>query len=195
MSVGKKLDAREERFVEEYLIDLDPRRAGVAAGYSATMANSKVYQWVSNRKIKPHVYDAIRDRQAERSKRTEITQDRVLSELAKIGFSDLRNVLTSDGRLIGPKNWDDDIAGAISSLEVVTRHGDEGAPTEYTHKIKVWDKPSALINIGKHLGMFANKHEHSGPGGGPIETSDVSLTEVARRLAFIMTSAIEEDEE
>jgi phage terminase small subunit len=37
----KPLDAREQRFVDEYLIDLDPRRAALAAGYSATMARTK----------------------------------------------------------------------------------------------------------------------------------------------------------
>src|SRR6185437_4045552 len=60
--------------------------------YSETMAASKAYQWVSNGKVKPHVYAAVEAAQAGRAKRVEITQDRVLEELAKIGFTDLADV-------------------------------------------------------------------------------------------------------
>lgn len=75
-----------------------------------------------------------------------------------------------------PQNWDDDTAAAISSLEVVTNTSEHGKDEdgnkiiEHVHKIKVWDKNSALEKLGKHLGMFPNKHEHSGPDGGPIDT-------------------------
>jgi len=75
---GKQLDARERRFVDEYLIDLDPKRAAIAAGYSASMAASKVYQWVSVGKEKRHVYGAIQIAMDGRKERTGITQDWVL---------------------------------------------------------------------------------------------------------------------
>ncbi|MDL2401582.1 terminase small subunit [Rhizobium mayense] len=49
----ERLTHREIRFVREYLIDLDPKRAAIEAGYSKTVAASKAYQWVSNGKVKP----------------------------------------------------------------------------------------------------------------------------------------------
>ncbi len=61
------LDAREKRLVEEYLIGPDPKQAAINAGYSASTAASKAYQWVSICKIKPHVFDAVKAMQAERS--------------------------------------------------------------------------------------------------------------------------------
>ncbi len=82
-SMPQELDAKERRFVSEYLIDLDPKRAAIEAGYSATVAASKAYQWVSNSKVKPHVYEAIQKAMNSRSKRTEITADNVLRELAR----------------------------------------------------------------------------------------------------------------
>ena len=155
----KKLDPKESRFVEEYLKDLDPRRSAIEAGYSETTAASKAYQWVSNRKIKPHVFDAIDAAKQKRSKRTEITQDRVLQELAKVGFSDIRGALNSNGQLIAAQEWDDQFAGAVSSLEVVQRpsgeYDDDGKPImENVSKFRMWDKMNALEKMGKHLGMF-----------------------------------------
>ena len=76
---AKQLDAREQRFVDEYLIDLDPKRAAIEAGYSASTADIKSYGWVSKSKsTKPHVFAAIAEEQADRSERTQITQDWVL---------------------------------------------------------------------------------------------------------------------
>jgi len=80
----RQLDKREQVFVSEYLIDLDPRRAALAAGYRKTMAESKAYQWVSNRKIKPHVHEAIQKAMDKRSKKTEITAEYVLTSLKSI---------------------------------------------------------------------------------------------------------------
>lgn len=73
-----KLSARDKRFVDEYLIDLSPERAALAAGYSATVARTKAYMWVSNGKVKPLVYQAIMAGMEKRSERTKITQDMVL---------------------------------------------------------------------------------------------------------------------
>ena len=73
-----KLSARDKRFVDEYLIDLSPERAALAAGYSATVARTKAYMWVSNGKVKPLVYAAILAGMEKRSERTKITQDMVL---------------------------------------------------------------------------------------------------------------------
>ena len=81
---AKKLDYREKVFVNEYLVDLDPNRAAIAAGYSKTMAASKAYQWVSNGKIKPHVFMAVQKAMDKRSEKTEITAEYVLTNLRDI---------------------------------------------------------------------------------------------------------------
>ena len=59
---------------------------------------------------------------------------------------------------------DDVTAATVSSIEVVTRKvpGGEEAEVEHVAKIKTWDKQTALVNIGRHLGMFTDKIEHSG---------------------------------
>lgn len=163
--MAEKLTPKQQRFVEEYLIDLNATQAAIRAGYSENSAQQMGYENLS----KPFIADYVAVAMRERQERTQVTSDMVVAELAKIGFSDLRNVLTKNGHLIDPQDWDDDTAGAISSLEVVKTHraGDveDDKPIEYTHKIKTWDKNSALEKLGKHLGMYVDKVDHLSSDG------------------------------
>lgn len=163
------LTDKQRRFVDEYLIDLNATQAAVRAGYSENTARS-----IGSENLgKPAVAAAIAEAQQMRAARTEITADRVVRELARVAFSDLRGIFTENGHLIDPRDWDSDIAAAIAAVEVVTSSRGEkdtaGRPAvKYTHKIKVWDKISALEKLGRHLGMFVNRHEHTGKDGGPL---------------------------
>lgn len=159
------LTDKQSRFVEEYLVDLNATQAAIRAGYSENTAHSIGHENLS----KPEIADAIAQAQQERSERTKVTQDMVIRELARIGFSDLRKLMSDDGVLKQPSDWDDETAAAISSMEVVRRGPNwtkdkdkEDEEPEYTHKIKTWDKNSALEKLAKHLGMFVDKVEHSG---------------------------------
>ncbi len=178
-----ELTGKQKRFVEEYLIDLNATQAAIRAGYSEKTAS----EIGSENLGKPQIAEAIAEAQAERSKRTEITQDMVIRELARIGFSDLRKVMTNGGALINPTEWDDDLAGAISSLEVVTVHRGEvdehgNKVPEHIHKLKVWDKNSALEKLGKHLGMFTDRVDLTS-GGKKIEMPTAIILKAADEQA------------
>jgi phage terminase small subunit len=115
----------------------------------------------------------VSEAQAERARRTEIDADRVLVELGRIGMSDIRRAFTESGDLRPIHDLDDDIAAAIAGVEVVTRPGAEvdengNRTVEHVHKIRLWDKNSALDKIAKHLGMLVERHEHTGKDGAPI---------------------------
>lgn len=158
-----KLTPKQARFVQEYLIDLDATKAATRAGYSARTAKQQGHVLLQ----KPHVQAAVKAATDARSERTGITADRVLQELARLGFSDLRRAFDEKGNLKRPEEWDDDTAAAIASVEVVTRSIGDGE-VEQVHKIKVWDKNSALEKLGKHLKMFVERHEHTGKDGTPV---------------------------
>ncbi len=169
-AAGRSLNAKQARFVEEYLIDLNATQAAIRAGYSEKGAEVQGHRMLSNVKIAAAVAEA----QACRADRTEITVDRVLRELSRVGMSDVRKLFTADGALRSIQDLDDDTAAALASVEVVTKrlpgNGDDPPEVEYVHKMKFWDKNSALEKIGKHLGMFIERHEHTGAGGGPIHS-------------------------
>jgi phage terminase small subunit len=129
------LGPRQERFIEEYLLDLNAKQSAIRAGYSPKTAEAQGSRLLSNVKVQR----ALTARMAERSNRTEVAADRALLEIARIGFSDLRRLFHEDGRLKHPLAWDDDTAASVASVEVVTRNLGDGT-VEYVHKIKLWDK-------------------------------------------------------
>lgn len=148
------LTAKQERFVAEYLIDLNATQAAIRAGYSEKSAHVIGPENLG----KPIIAAAIAEAQAKRSERTQITQDMVLAEIARIGFSDLRKAVSWSGQTVTLKHseeLDDDTAAAVSEV----------ALTQSGLRIKMHDKLSALEKLGKHLGMFGG--EGSGDDDAP----------------------------
>ena len=84
-----KLTAKQKRFRDEYLIDLNATQAAIRAGYSSKTANEQGARLLAN----VSVQEAIAKATAERSKRTGISQDRVIQELARIAFVNPQNVI------------------------------------------------------------------------------------------------------
>lgn len=164
--VANELTAKQQEFCEQYMVDLNGTQAAIRAGYSEHTAKEIAYELLT----KLHIKARVAELKAAQSDRTTITADKVLHEIARLAFSDLRRLMTPAGHLINPQDWDDDTAAAVSSVEVVTyTPRGEDKPIEYTHKIKAWDKNSALEKLCKHLGLTKERLEHSSPGGGPPE--------------------------
>ena len=156
-----KLTNKQSRFIEEYLVDLNATQAAIRAGYSEKTAMEQGYQLLQ----KTSVQECIQKRMDGRSKRTEITSDRILEEIAKIGFSDVRNILTETDHLRRVSSLPDDVAACVQSIEVVTRQtgqtdADGNKEVEYVHKIRLADKLKGLELLGKHLVLFTEKHVH-----------------------------------
>lgn len=145
-----KLTAKQQRFVEEYLIDLNATQAAIRAGYSAKNADKIGSELLG----KTRVSEEISITMAKRSKRTGINQDRVVLELAKIAFVKITDVI-NDSAEIKPDAKEDDIA-CIESIKVKlipTKSGDMGIERE----VKLSSKMKALELLGKHLGMWNDK--------------------------------------
>lgn len=148
-------NAKHEAFAQGLAKGLSADEAYAQAGFKPNRGNASRLK--ANESISARVNELL-DRSGERA---EVTIARVLDEMRKLGFSDMRRAFDESGRLKRPEEWDDDFAASIASVEVVTRNIGDGE-VEHVHKIKVWDKNSALEKIAKHLGMFIERHEHSG---------------------------------
>ncbi|QQX91325.1 terminase small subunit [Gluconobacter sphaericus] len=151
-----KLNEKQARFVEEYLVDLNAAQAAIRAGYSQKTARTQGQRLLTNADIQ----DAVSEAQKSRSARTQITQDRVIQEIARLGLSDVRKLFDDGGRLFQPHEWDDDTAAAVASIEVDQRKepGEDGERYTVT-KIKAWDKNAALEKLCKHLGLYERDNE------------------------------------
>lgn len=148
-------------FIKEYLIDLNATQAAIRAGYS-----EKTAEVIGHENLrKPNIAEAIKEAMEKRSERTEVTQDMVINELAKIAFLDIRQAFDKDGSLKKIADMPDEVARAIGGMDISSI-----GELEIAKKIKLIDKKGALELLGKHLKMFTDKTEITGANGNPIET-------------------------
>ena len=152
-----KLTAKQKKFVEEYLIDLNATQAAIRAGYSTESAKEIGCENLT----KPNVKNEIDKAMAERSRRTGINQDRVLRELAKIAFVNPNDVINFRDATV--KMTSEENLAAIASIKVKEMPGEYGNATE--REVKLYDKLRALDLLGRHLGMFKDKIEINGDMG------------------------------
>ncbi|MBN9520201.1 terminase small subunit [bacterium] len=129
---------------------------------------------------------------AKHLKTHEVTIERVKQEYARLAFLDIRKAFDENGNLKLVHELDDDTAAAIAGLDVEELWEGRGEDRENIgrlRKIKLSDKRGALDSLATHLGMFVERHEHTGKDGGPIVTEDRTLLETARRIAFLLSQA------
>lgn len=146
-----KLTPKQQRFVEEYLIDLNATQASIRAGYSSKTAN----EIGAENLTKPSIKEAIALAMAERSRRTGISQDRVIKEYARIAFANMKDFATwnKDGvEFTDSEDLSEDDAACVAEVSETEIETDYG--TKRTKRLKLYDKNSALEKVGKHLGMF-----------------------------------------
>ncbi len=158
------LTAKQKLFVSEYLIDLNATQAAIRAGYAEKHAAVIGHENLR----KPNIASAIHAAMGKREARTEITQDRVLAEYAKIAFLDPRQFFDAAGALIPVSKLPAEVAAALSGMDVSTVKLSDG-DFEQTKKIKLADKKGALDSIARHLGMFTDKSDVNVSGNLTVE--------------------------
>jgi len=154
------LNDKQERFCREYVIDLNGKQAAIRAGYSEVTAEVQASRLLSIVKVQ----ERVKQLQDEIGKRLDLTADMVVMELAKIGFSNMSDYVNGD---LTFKKLDDlttDKTAAISSIEVSEfRGGKDSRATEKKIKFRLHDKRAALVDLGKHLGIFEKDNSQKVP--------------------------------
>ena len=142
---------RQRIFVKEYCVDFNITRAARAAGYAKSSASNTGTSLLRKKEIQI----AIRDELQQRLDRIEISQDMVITELAKIAFSDMKFFA----------RWNNNRVELLDSSELpegTTACISEISETTRGLRIKLHDKRAALELLGRHLGLFTDKLEISG---------------------------------
>jgi len=137
-------------FAEEYLIDLNATQAAIRAGYSEKTAKSQGARLLTD----VDVAALIQAGADNRSRRLEISQDRVLLELAKLAFSDLRTFTGWGPTGIQMKDSDELEEHDSACVQEVSLHSTNSG---YNMRFKLHDKCPAIKMLGQHLGMFTEK--------------------------------------
>jgi len=154
----RPLSARQQAFVEAYLTDLNASTAYQKA-YKVPMSSAGT---AGARLLKSvRIATVINTLVQKRSDKTGVTAERVVQELAALGFADVRKAFTWDAQqtaFIPSTDIDDDTARAIQSVKSRTRFMPNGPGKEPTRvvelELKMHAKEPALNLIARHLGML-----------------------------------------
>lgn len=177
-----KLTPKQQRFADEYLVDLNGKQAAIRAGYSEKTAEAQASRLLSNAKVQHY----IQKRKQDRVERTEITQDMVLYELASIAFSNAADyakvvekeatiqtdegeeiqLFDKDGNPVMYRTVEPVLTSELTEKQKralsVIKKGRDG------FEIKPYDKLRALELLGKHIGMFQDRVEVTGEVNNPM---------------------------
>ena len=151
------LNKKQKRFCEEYVIDLNGTQAAIRAGYSEKTAQEQASRLLSNVMVQEYV-QKLQDEIAERNK---LKADDIVQELRKIGFMTVDLIFDENGNIKNVHELDDKAKAAISSIKITERtYGkDDNETTETTKEVKLWDKGKALVELGKHMGIFKEDND------------------------------------
>ena len=177
----QKLSDQRRRFVAEYLVDQNGTRAAVRAGYSKRSAHVTATRLLKDANVRAAI-DARFDR---RIKRTDITGDRVVLELARIVFADVLNYVSITDRGIAARlssELTEDQARAIAEVsESIDAQGNRRI------KYKLHDKTRAADLLSKLLGMQVTRSEVTGRGGGPVRVEATTIDEDRAAMRDLLT--------
>jgi len=138
------LTAKQRVFVDAYLVDLNATTAAIAAGYPAKNARIIGSQNLSKLNIKAAIDAAMRERAAKLG----VSGDKVIQQLGHLAFADIRKAVSWKDGVVSLTDSDKLDVATAAAIHSVTQ-GKDGEI-----KIRFHAKESALVNLGKHLGLF-----------------------------------------
>lgn len=166
------LTDKQRLFCHEYIKDLNATKAAIRAGYKEVNADTVACELIK----KTWVSLEIQRLMDKRSKKLEIKSDEILQELKLLGHSDIRGLFDENNCVKPMKNWPEELARAVASIEVIEEY--QRLPMDvhctectklitqqligFTKKVKFWDKPKSLELMGRHKKLFTDRVEHSG---------------------------------
>jgi phage terminase small subunit len=163
----RPLTAKQRRFVEEYCTDWNGTQAAIRAGYAKRSAQ----QIATENLLKPVIQQAIGKELDRLTEETGVTAEKVLRELGRIAFSDLRDLFVwseEHAAFIPSRDLTEEEAAVISEIQsetITTNIGSEEdgiSETRVKLKMKTYDKLGALDKLSRHLGLFKDTVEHTG---------------------------------
>ncbi|WP_333571326.1 terminase small subunit [Sphingomonas sp.] len=168
------LTPKQQRFVEEYLIDLNATQAAIRAGYSQQTAHAIGHENLS----KPEVTAAIAEAKADRSERTRIDAAWVLTRLAEEAEADMSDLYDEAGALKPVKDWPVIWRkGLVAGIKAVEERDERGNVVGMVREVKLSDRIKRIELIGKHIDVqaFKDKVEHTGGIEVTVSSEDAGL--------------------
>lgn len=155
-----KLTQKQKLFCDYYLVSLNATDAAIKAGYSRKTAQQVGSENLSKLVIKEY----IGNKQVKLAEKIEVTQQMVLEELHKIGFSNIQDLMEEGFSFKDIVELEKNKAAAIESVKVrtTTKTFDGATETIKEVTLKKFDKVKALEQLGRHLGFFEVDNKQKG---------------------------------
>lgn len=161
------LNIKQRQFVCEYLRDFHGTNAAIRAGYKAKAAYAQANKLLKQVEIR----SILQQFEAKQIELADVTATNVLLEAARLTFSDLRRLFDADDEMLPIHQWPDDIARAVSSVEM---HEDGGG----IRKVRTWPKAEPMKLLAAHLRLTGPNPE---PPADPKDTGPAIVIILANR--------------
>jgi phage terminase small subunit len=154
-----KLNTKQKLFCIEYIKDFNATQAAIRAGYSRKTAGSSGHNLLKNIEIQREISEATK----ERTEKTKIDAEWVLTRLAEEAKADIADIYSDDGGLKPVKDWPliwrQGLVSGIDSHQEYDYVNGEKVPAGVVQKIRLSDRVKRLELIGKHVDVqaFADK--------------------------------------
>lgn len=198
---GDGLTGKQKVFIDAYLSNgFNATEAARTAGYKGDSNTLSSVGYENLRK--PEILVVVNGRLNEAA----MSANEVLARLSRIARGEVDDFLDEDGKFDLPKARRLKKTGLLKKLknkrtskrvDTMETGGEGNRETLETSllyeevEFEMYSAHEALRDLGKYHKLFADRLEHTGKDGGPIETSDASLTDEQRagRIAAILDAA------
>ncbi len=157
---NKQLTPRQKRFCEEYVILLNGTQSALKAGFKKRSAAEQSTRLLKNVKVQKFIAEL----QSEISERNKLSADMIVAELRKIAFWDIRTFVGKNQEVKDISKLTGDEAAPVVGIKTkkTTYRQDGKDVNEVTTELKLSDKRAALVDLGRHLGVFEKDNDQKG---------------------------------
>ncbi len=149
---------QHKRFADRYFETLNGTQSAIYAGFSVDTAKQQAWQLLQREDIQEY----LEQLRAELNDKTGISKEKVLREVARIAFADIRNYYTGDDKLKAITDLDDDEAAALASVKTYEEYS-QHEPIGINKEIKLYNKLDGLEKLARHLGLYAKDNDQKQP--------------------------------
>lgn len=182
-----ELTAKQARFVDEYLIDLNATQAAIRAGYAESGARTEGARLLANADIGASIAAGLKAR----SDKTKIDAEWLLTRLAEEAVADVADLYDDAGNLKPmkewPKVWRTGLVAGIDTVQEFEVVDGKREAVGMVRKLRLSDRVKRLELIGKHVDVqaFRERVSHENPDGSPMVSEETGRG-LARLIAFAL---------
>lgn len=141
--------AKEERFVHEYLVDMNATQAAIRAGYSKKTAGAIGHEFLK----KPKIQEAIEKARHQALLRADLSLDSLINELKRMGFWSIKDFVDEGNTIKDVSKLPRECLVPVVGIKTTERFDPDGHPVK-TVELKLADKRAAVVDLVRHLGGF-----------------------------------------